>query len=52
VRGITKAWNAFESNLEGGNELLRPVGWAVHDLALEFAVADPTAADEELALNC
>ena len=41
--------NAFESNLEGGNELLRQFGRAVHDLALEFPVADHDAAEQELA---
>jgi ATP-dependent helicase HepA len=41
--------NAFEKNLEGGNELLRRFGRTIHDLALEFPVADPAEADEELA---
>ena len=47
--GITKGLNAFESNLEGGNELLRKFGRAVHDLALEFPVADRAEAEQELA---
>jgi ATP-dependent helicase HepA len=41
--------DAFEHNLEGGNELLRQFGRLVHDLALEFPVADPVAAEAELA---
>jgi len=41
--------NAFECNLEGGNELLRQFGRPVHDLALEFSVAERAAADQELA---
>ena len=40
---------AFESNLEGGNELLQQFGRSVHDLALEFPVADRIAAAAELA---
>jgi len=49
VRWYHDGLNAFESNLEGGNELLRRFGRAVHDLALEFAVADRAAAEQELA---
>jgi len=49
ARWYHKGLNAFESNLEGGNELLRQFGRPVHDLALEFPVADPAAADQELA---
>jgi len=41
--------DAFESNLEGGNELLRQFGRAVHDLALEYPVAERAAAEQELA---
>ncbi len=40
--------NAFESNLEGGNALLHQFGRAVHDLALEYAVADRNSAESEL----
>jgi ATP-dependent helicase HepA len=40
--------DAFETNLEGGNELLKKFGQTVHDLALEFAVADRNEADAEL----
>ena len=40
--------DAFEANLEGGNELLRQFGRAVHDLALEYPVAERSAADHEL----
>ena len=49
VRWYHEGLNAFESNLEGGNELLRQFGRAVHDLALEFPVADRKAAEQELA---
>ncbi len=49
ARWYHEGLNAFESNLEGANELLRQFGQPVHDLALEFSVADRTAADEELA---
>ncbi|MDB6111198.1 MAG: SNF2-related protein, partial [Pedosphaera sp.] len=48
VRWYHEGLNAFESNLEGGNELLRQFGRAVHDLALEFPVAERTAAEQEL----
>ncbi len=41
--------NAFESNLEGGNELLHQFGRAVHDLALEYPVAERGPAEQELA---
>ena len=40
ARWYHEGLNAFESNLEGGNELLLQFGRAVHDLALEFPVAD------------
>ena len=49
ARWYHEGLNAFESNLEGGNELLRQFGRAVHDLALEFPVADRTTAEKELA---
>jgi ATP-dependent helicase HepA len=48
ARWYHEGLNAFECNLEGGNELLRRFGRAVHDLALEFAVADRAAAETEL----
>ena len=48
ARWYHEGLNAFESNLEGGNELLRQFGRAVHDLALEFSVADRAAAETEL----
>ena len=49
VRWYHEGLNAFETNLEGGNDLLRQFGRAVHDLALEFPVADRSAAEKELA---
>ena len=49
ARWYHEGLNAFESNLEGGTELLRQFGQAVHDLALEFPVADHAAAAQELA---
>ena len=49
ARWYHEGLNAFETNLEGGNELLRQFGRAVHDLALEFPVAEPAAAEQELA---
>jgi len=49
ARWYNEGLNAFETNLEGGNELLHQFGRAVHDLALEFPVADRTAAEQELA---
>lgn len=49
ARWYHEGLNAFESNLEGGNELLRQFGRAVHDLALEFPVADHVSAEAELA---
>jgi len=48
ARWYHEGLNAFESNLEGGNELLRQFGRAVHDLALEYPVADRSAAEQEL----
>jgi ATP-dependent helicase HepA len=49
ARWFHEGLNALESNLEGGNELLRQFGRAVHDLALEFPVADRDTAEQELA---
>ncbi len=49
ARWYHEGLNAFESNLEGGNELLRQFGRTVHDLALEFPVADRSIAEAELA---
>lgn len=49
ARWYHEGLNAFESNLEGGNELFQQFGRRVHDLALEFAVADRSAAEHELA---
>ncbi len=49
ARWYHEGLDAFESNLEGGNELLRQFGRAVYDLALEFPVADRAAAGQELA---
>ena len=49
VRWYHEGLNAFECNLEGGNELLHQFGRAVQDLALEFPVADRAAAEQELA---
>jgi len=48
VRWYHEGLDAFESNLEGGNELLHAFGRAVHDLALEFPVAEPAEAEAEL----
>jgi len=49
ARWYHEGLDAFEGNLAGGNELLHQFGRAVHDLALEFPVADRTAAAAELA---
>jgi ATP-dependent helicase HepA len=49
ARWYHEGLNAFENNLEGGNELLCRFGKAVHDIALEFPVADRTTAEQELA---
>ena len=49
ARWYHEGLNAFENNLEGGNELLRQFGRAVQDLALEFPVADRATAGQELA---
>jgi len=48
ARWYHEGLNAFEKNLEGGNELFHQFGRAVHDLALEFPVAEPTVAEREL----
>ena len=44
--------NAFECNLEGGNELLHQFGRQVHDLALEYPVAAAADAGAELGGWC
>ncbi len=49
ARWYHEGLNAFENNLEGGNELLGQFGRAVHDLALEFPVANRDEAEAELA---
>jgi len=49
ARWYHEGLNAFESNLEGGNELLHEFGRTVHDLALEYPAADHATADRELA---
>jgi len=49
VRWYHEGLDAFETNLEGGNELLQQFRQPVHDLALEFPVADPVEAEHELA---
>ena len=48
ARWYHEGLDAFETNLEGGNELFSTFGRAVHDLALEFPVAERAAADAEL----
>jgi ATP-dependent helicase HepA len=40
ARWYHEGLDAFERNLEGGHELLRAFGRAVHDLALEFPAAE------------
>lgn len=49
VRWYHEGLDAFEANLEGGNELLNAFRQSVHDLALEFLVADAVEAEKELA---
>ncbi len=49
ARWYHEGLNAFESNLEGGNALLHQFGRAVHDLALEYPVAERATAEAELA---
>ena len=49
ARWYHEGLDAFESHLEGGDEMLHRFGRAVHDLALEFPVAEPAAAETELA---
>jgi ATP-dependent helicase HepA len=48
ARWYSDGLDAFQSNLEGGYELLRQFGRTVHDVALEFPVAEPDAARREL----
>jgi ATP-dependent helicase HepA len=48
ARWYQEGLDAFESNLAGGNELLHEFGRAVHDLALEYPVAERAAAEAEL----
>jgi ATP-dependent helicase HepA len=49
ARWYHEGLEAFETHLQGGNELLIQFGQAVRDLALEFPVADRAAARQELA---
>lgn len=49
ARWYHEGLDAFGHNLEGGNELLHQFGRAVHDLALEYPVAERAAAETELA---
>jgi ATP-dependent helicase HepA len=48
ARWYHEGLDAFRTNMEGGYELLRQFGRAVHDVALEFPVADVDAAQSEL----
>jgi len=48
VRWYHEGLDAFETNLEGGNELLLQFRQPLHDLALEFPVADAATAEAEL----
>lgn len=48
ARWYHEGLDAFEKNLEGGNELMRQFGRTVHDLALEFPVAERASAEAEL----
>jgi len=48
VRWYHEGLDAFQTNLEGGNELLHTFRQPVHDLALEFPVADANEAEQEL----
>ena len=48
VRWYHEGLDGFETNLEGGNELLHTFRQSVHDLALEFPVAEVTEAELEL----
>jgi ATP-dependent helicase HepA len=48
ARWYHEGLNAFEANLEGGNALLQQFGRAVHDLALEYPVAERGPAEQEL----
>ena len=50
VRWYHEGLDAFETNLEGGSELLRNFGRSVHDFALEFPVADAADAKHELSV--
>ena len=49
ARWYHEGLDAFESNLEGGNELFKQFGRQVHDVALEYPVADRATAAAELA---
>ena len=48
ARWYHEGLDAFESNLEGGNELFKQFGRQVHDVALEYPVADRATAAAEL----
>ena len=48
ARWYHEGLEAFTMNLEGGNALLQQFGRAIHDLALEFPVANRPVAEQEL----
>jgi len=48
ARWYHEGLDAFETNLEGGDELYKQFGRQVHDLAMEFPVADRRQAAAEL----
>jgi ATP-dependent helicase HepA len=48
ARWYNDGLDALETNLEGGNELFKQFGRQVHDVALEYPVADQAAAAAEL----
>ena len=49
MRWYHEGFNAFQCNLEGGDELFRQFGRAVRDLAGEFHVMERVTADRKLA---
>ncbi|MBI1178790.1 RNA polymerase-associated protein RapA [bacterium] len=48
ARWYHEGLDAFETNLEGGNDLFKQFSRQVHDLALEFPIAEHATAEAEL----
>jgi len=48
ARWYHEGLNAFEHSLRGGNELFKMFGRQVHDVSMEYPVAEPSEAESEI----